>query len=273
MQPTLERTWWQSARLNGVLRYQWKALSRGVGLVMLILMVSQAISFLMPLALDMTYPFTGIYADLGVTLVVALISACVAAGKSTRFLLRFGTSRLSVWLGNLIGLFAGMVGLLLGTMLLSMLMGALTLAMANAMPRKYVFQRFFGELEGATLYGESLTEALKTLPTYILYTLEWTCMFYLLGCCLRRNRAATLFVIIGVPMLLMILTLIPAVRQAARVMENADDRQMMLLGIQWLKYLTDFVHFVEHEWPTLQLAGAVVSLPLSYLCMRGTPQP
>ena len=273
MQQTLKQTWRQSARFGGVLRYHWKALSKGVGLVMLILLASQALSFLLPLVLDMSYPYTGVYADLAVTLVVALISACVTAGKSTRFLLRFGTSRFSVWLGNLIGLFAGMVALLLGTMLLSMLMGALTLMMANVMPRKYIFQRYFGELEGAKLFGASLTEALRTLPAYILYTLEWTCLFYLLGCCLRRNRGATIFVIVGVPMLLMILTLIPAVRQAAQVVENANDRQMMLLGIQWMKYLADFVHFVEHEWPTIQLLGALASLPLSYLCMRNTPQP
>ena len=79
--------------------------------------------------------------------------------------------------------------------------------------------------------------------------------------------------IVGVPMLLMILTLIPAVRQAAQVVENANDRQMMLLGIQWMKYLADFIHFVEHEWPTIQLLAALASLPLSYLCMRNTPQP
>ena len=51
------------------------------------------------------------------------------------------------------------------------------------------------------------------------------------------------------------------------------DRQMLLLGVQWMKYLSDIMHFVEREWPAIQLVSAVVSLPLSYLCMRGTLQP
>lgn len=273
MQTTLDRSYWRSARFTGVLRYQWKALSRTVLLVLGIMLAAQTLSLVLPLVAKITYPYEGVYADLGVTMVVALVCSIVAASKSTRFLLRFGTSRFSVWLGNLLSLFAGMAAFLLGTLLLSMLTGGLTLMLANAQPAHYTIRPLYGAVSGAQVFGATLVEALKTLPRYILYTVEWTCLFYLFGCCLRRNRAATLFVVIGVPMLIMILTLIPAVRQAVDVVSSADESRMMLLGVRWMLFLADALRFIEHEWQTLQLVAALASLPLSYLCMRNTSQP
>ena len=273
MQQTLERNWWQNARFGGVMRYQWTALGKTVSLVWLILLASQCISLIFPFITGNPYPYSGVYADLSVTMLVALVCSIVAANKSTRFLLRFGTSRLSVWLGNLLSLFAGMVAFLIGTLLLNILTGALVLWFSDLMPASFAMKPLFSDLQGASRFEYTLQQALASLPAYILYTLEWTCLFYLLGCCLRRNRWLTVFVIVGVPMLTMILTLIPAVRQAANVVENANDQQMMLLGVQWMKYAVDAVHFVEHEWPTIQLVAAFVSLPLSYLCMRDTAQP
>lgn len=273
MQTTLDRGYWRDARFTGVLRYQWKALSHAVLLVLGILLAAQTFSLLAPLVVRMKYPFDGVYADLSITMIAALVCSIVAAGKSTRFLLRFGTSRFSVWLGNLVSLFVGMSALLLGTLLLSMLTGALTLALANVQPTRYEIRTLLGAAGGWQFYGVTLLDALRSLPRYILYTLEWTCLFYFLGCCLRRNLGATLFVVIGVPMLLMILTLIPAVRQAMEAVNNADQGRMMQIGLQWMKYLADFVRFVQKEWQTLKLLAAVGSLPLSYLCMRNTPQP
>ena len=273
MQQTLDRSWWQSARFGGVLRYHWKALGKTIGVILLVLFASQLISLIFPMVTDNPYPYSGVYADLSITMIVALVCSCVAAGKSTRFLLRFGTSRLSVWLGNLIGLFAGMVAFLLGTLVLSVLLGGAVLGLTSALPDMFKVKTLFGDTQAVALFKNTLSVAIRDLPTYILYTLEWTCLFYLLGTCLRRNRAITLTVILGVPMLLLMLTLIPAVRQAADVVQNANDSQMMLLGVQWMKYLVDFANFVEHEWPTIQLVAALGSLPLSYLCMWDTAQP
>ncbi|MCE5344389.1 MAG: hypothetical protein LLF96_12515 [Eubacteriales bacterium] len=273
MQQTLKRSWWQDARLGGVLRYNRNALVRTVILALLILLAAQVIAFLAPLVIDITYTSNGVSVDFSTTIVVALICGLATAHKSTRFLLRFGTARFPVWLGNMASLMIGMTVFLLGTLLLSMLMSGLTLAMANTMPSKYVFEQDLAGVTGGHLFTDSLLAALRDLPTYILYTLEWTAFFYLLGCCLRRNRGLTIFVVVGVPLMLMILTLIPAVRQAVHVVENANERQMMLLGVQWMKNLADVMQFVRREWPTIQLASALVSLPLSYLCMRETPQP
>jgi len=273
MQQTLDRSWWQSARFSGVLRYHWKALGKTVSIVLLVLFAAQMATLIFPMISDNPYPYSGVYADLSITMIFALVCSCIAAGKGTRFLLRFGTSRVSVWLGNLVGLFAGMVAFLLGTLVLSILLGGAVLGLANALPDTFKVKTLFGDTQVTALFKNSLSESLHNLPAYILYTLEWTCLFYLLGTCLRRNRAITLTVILGVPMLLMMLTLIPAVRQAADVVQNANNSQMMLLGVQWMKYLVDFANFVEHEWPTIQLLAALVSLPLSYLCMRDTAQP
>lgn len=273
MQQTLDAGFWRSARFPGVLRYQWKALGRTVSLVLLILLGTQLLSLVFPMLTGNAYPYLGVYADLSATLVVALVCACIAAGKSTRFLLRFGTSRLSVWLGNLVGLWAGMVGLLLGTFLLSLLIGGLVLGLSAAVPTAFRVKPLFADASTTVLFRNTLNRTLADLPKYSLYVVEWTSIFYLFGCCLRRNRALTLSVMFGVPMLLMLLTLIPAVRQAVDVMENANDRQMMLLGVQWMKYLADAMKFIRDQWPMIQLIGAAVSLPLSYLCMRGTQQP
>jgi hypothetical protein len=256
-----------------VLRYHEKAIGRIVIWALLILLASQAIAFVARWC--STRPtYGGAYVDLGATLVVgADRRPWPRRTKGTRFLLRFGTSRVSVWLGNVAGLLIGMTALLLGTLLLNILMGGLTLAMANTMPRRYVFEQYFGELSGSELFGNSLLTALRTLPRYILYTMEWTALFYLFACCLRRNRGLTILIVVGVPLMLMILTLIPAVRQAAQIVEDGDERQMMLLGVQWMKYLADAARFIQREWQTIQLSAALISLPLSYLCMRDTPQP
>ena len=129
------------------------------------------------------------------------------------------------------------------------------------------------DMGGAALFRRTLAESLASLPQNLLYVVEWTAIFYFFGTCLRRKPGLTLTVVIGLPLLVLMLTLFPAVRQAADMAQHANDQQMMLLGVRWMKYLMDIVNFVEHQWPLIQLGTAVASLPLSYLCMRGTPQP
>ncbi len=273
MQTTLNRPWWQEARMPGVLRYHQKAMGSVVIDVLVIVLVSYLIAFIAPLMTDIHYSSGDISADIGSTIVVGFILAMITAHKSTRFLLRFGTARLSVWLGNVLSLFVAMLVFLLGTLMLSMLMNALTRWMVGVIPGSYSLEQSFGDNGVIATYADSLLAALKALPSNILTALEWTTIFYLLACCLRRNRGITIAIVVGVPMMLMILTLIPAVRQAVQVVENGNEGQMTLLGLQWMKYLTDVMQFIRREWPTIQLLAALGSLPLSYLCMRETPQP
>ena len=273
MQQTLDTGFWRSARFAGVMRYHLQAIGKTILLVLALLLGSQLLSLGFPLVTGNPYPYMGVSADMAVTLIVALVCACIAAGKSTRFLLRFGTSRFSVWLGNLLGLWAGMIGLLLCTLLLSLLLSGLMLALAAALPQSFTIKSVFTDTNAAALFASTLQTTLRALPGDILTLVEWVSIFYLFGCCLRRRRGLTLAVVFGVPLLLLMLTLFPAVRQAASVVQDANEQQIMLLGVQWMKYLMDVLHFVETQWPTIQLVTAVASLPLSYLCMRGTPQP
>ena len=269
MQQTLDIGFWQSARIGGVLRYHLKSLGKSVLLILAVLFGAQLLSLVFPILTGNPYPYLGVYADQGVTMIVTLICACVVAGRSTRFLLRFGTSRFSVWLGNLVGIWAGMIALLLGTLLLSILLGGLVHLLATALPQRFTIEPLFADVADRAIFSHTLRASLASLPQAILTVVEWGSIFYLLGCCLRRQTGLTLAVVIGLPLLLMLLTLIPAVRQAADVVERANEQQMMLLGVRWMKVLMDVLSFIENQWPWIQLGGAAVSLPLSYLCMRG----
>ena len=272
MQQTLNPNWWQRSRMNGILRYQFFTLRNVLRITLLILLVSHMLSLIMPFIFDMTYQYAGIYADISVTLVVALICAHRSANKSTTFLLRFGTSRTAVWLGNLLSLFAGMIAMLLATLLLNMVTGAAVSALSDLYPSKFLFGFSYTSLEVRT-YSSMLTDALRDVPKYALYAVEWSSLFYLLGCCMRRNRALTLIVVIGVPMLFMILMMIPAVQNVASIIEEGNQAKIMFTGAHWLKVLTDVMEFVRTKWQYIQAGAALVSLPLSYRCMRGTAQP
>lgn len=273
MQATLEPRYMASARFGGVLRYHYKRLGRSITLLLLVILCAQLLSLAFPLITGHSYPYAGVYADLGTTLIAALVCASIVAGSGTRFLLRFGTSRFSVWLGSVLGLSAAMVALLLGTLAVSALTGGLVLLLTQIAPGSFAVRQMFTDASVPAFFQSTLLDALRTLPAYALYTVEWTCLFYLFGCCLRRNRLLTLGVVIGVPLLMMILLLIPDVRQAAYLAGTANEAELVTLGLKWLRVVIDIADFVQHQWRTLQLLGAAASLPLSYLCMRGTQQP
>ena len=165
----------------------------------------------------------------------------------------------------MLGLLLGMVGLLLATFLLNLAIGASLFPLSKLAPVQYAMT--------GDLFQTELSNGLEDLPRYLLYTLEWTSIFYLYACVLRRFRVLTISLSIGGPLLLVILMLIPAVREAVRVVGGNDQGQMVLLGLQWLQFLQDILRFVEKNWETIQLSAGLASLPLSYLVMRGTKQP
>lgn len=257
--------WARESRLGGVLRYQYKTVGRLAAWALLIVLGVQVLSLLIPVFSGNAYQFDGIRANFELVFFASLVACIVAAGRSTSFLLRFGTSRTSVWLGGLLGLLGGMIALLIATFLLNLLIGALQFPLSRLSPARYAMT--------GDRFGLELSNGLKDLPGYLLYTLEWTAIFYLYACVLRRFRVLTISLSIGGPLLLVILMLIPAVREAVRVVGGNDQAQMVLLGLQWLQFLQDILRFIEKNWETLQLAAGIVSLPLSYVIMRGTKQP
>ncbi len=257
--------WLKQARFAGVLRYHFKNIGRLVVWGLLIVAAVQILSLTTPVLTGDRFSFDGIRGNFEIVFFSALIIGILTAGRGTRFLLRFGTPRTSAWLGNILGLLLGMVVMLCATFLINMLMGAVLFPLASLKPETYSMS--------ASLYGAALTHGLNDLPNLLLYTVEWTSIFYLYGCMLRRFRALTISFSIGVPLLFVILMLIPAVRDALSVVQGDNQGQIMALGLEWLLWLQDFIKFVQMHWETIQLSTAIASLPLSYFVMRGTKQP
>ena len=257
--------WIRISRLNGVLRYHYKIIGRLLAWALLIVLATQVLSLLMPVVTGDAFPFDGIHANFEVAFFAAFITGVITAGRSSRFLLRFGTSRTAVWLGNVVSLLIAMVGLLLATLLVNLLIGAVLFPLSRLAPNGYAMN--------AELFKTELAKGLKGLPELLLYTLEWTSIFYFYACMLRRFRALTISLSVGIPMMFVILMLIPAVREALSVINSNNQGQIVLLGMKWLQIINSILRFVEENWSALQLTAGIASLPLSYLVMRGTKQP
>ncbi len=272
MQTTLELPWARRARCAGVFRYQWLALGRTYLAVMGVILLTQLISLMFPLFTDIAYHAVGVSADLGMTLTVMLVCSFFATGRNARFFFRFGTPRLSVWLCTLLSLVALAAAMLIGTLAVSLLTNAVTGWAQGAAPGRYDFA-YLPILEGREYFHSSIGAAFANLPRCLLYAAEWTCLFYLLAACFRRSKGWTLAVIFGVPALLCILLLIPAVHETVNAAQSASQSEMMVLLLKWTQAFSRIADFITHQWQWIQLGAAVVSLPLSYWCMRSTAQP
>lgn len=206
------------------------------------------------------------------TAVLMLVCACLTAGRRTRFLLRFGTPRWSVWLSNVLALIASMAAYLLLTLVMSILMGHVALSLQNAGVSQITVYSYATEVAGSELLSTSLTSALNRLPEQLLWVCEWACILYLLGCCLRRHKAITLAVVLGVPAVFFILLLMPMVSETLSALESSGGAASPAL-FKFILWIGRAMTFIDDQWPQIQLGMALASLPLSYLCMRGTPQP
>ena len=79
--------------------------------------------------------------------------------------------------------------------------------------------------------------------------------------------------LLGVPFVCDMLMLMPFVRETAVILESGTETEIMAMGLEWMQWLARVAQFVVEQWQWIQLGAAAVSLPLSYLCMRTTPQP
>lgn len=277
MQQTLNaRPWseyplYQRSRLKGALRFHALKLGKIVLWVLGILLAAQVIGILLTLVGVMKEcSASGVAAEFGTEMTILLVFSCILAKSSTTFLTRFGTPRTSVWLSNLIALFISGAAFLLGSLVTSILTNYGILALSASNPAFTVANY---TLSGGELVAASLSDALSGLPMLLLWTLEWSCLFYLLGCCLRRSKAITLTVCILLPLLVWVMMLLPVVRNAVELVENGNQTEIIMTGMQLLNWLSSVMQFVAKNWQWLQGLAALISLPLSWLCMRGTQQP
>lgn len=273
MQQTLDsQSWYARSRLGGVLRFYWLKASMIALWLLGISLAAQLISFLMTTVGVSSFTSSGVSASFGKEMLLLLVLGCLFAKGYTTFLLRFGTPRFSVWLGSLLILFACGALFLLCSLLLSIAESYIVLLLGKINADFSIVPSTGVATAGAQI-THTLLRALRELPMQLLWTLEWSCMFCLLGCCLRRNKAVTLTVCIVGPLVFWLLLLLPAVREALDVVESGNSNEIIITGMQWFQWANKTGGFVAKNWQWIQGAAALVSLPLSYLCMRGTQQP
>lgn len=274
MQATNQKNWLITSRFHGVMKYHANQLGKTVLYVLLVLLASEVFSILISIFTNTTTYVVGSTANFGVAMVFVLVCACSVAGKSTRFVLRFGTSRFSTWLANILSLILWMIVLLVGTMILSLVMTIVEVVLAGSMPEKFVTMWAFSE--GATVqnvFADLWAFIVEWFPRQCLWIAEWSCIFYLFGCCLRRNKKLTLAILVGIPVLAMMSMFIPTIRETLKAIGNMNEGEIMKQGLLIYRWISDAMIWIGKHWKWVQLSAAGVSLPLSYLCMRNTPQP
>lgn len=275
MQQTIDnRSWWQSARCPGLLRYHVRTTGRDILIVLAAYIGVSIVSLIFPFIFGQRYVSNGISGSDGWAGIVQLVMAITVAGSRTRFALRFGTPRLSVWLCNMISLFALVLGFQLATKLINILIALAVCGLSGAYPALFSFAAYYQDgLTGMALFNESLSELLKNIPMSALELLAWTGIFYLLGCCLRKHKLITLLIVIGIPALLMILMVVPAINQGVSAYQSGDQGVVMKMLLELYQLIVNVGRWVYDNYVLIEMLAGVACLPLSYLVMRTTKQP
>lgn len=264
---------YRTSRMKGALRYSLLRLGKlSLGLLALILL-SDIIALIMGLTGFSTCEGTGVSANWALTLFLMLVLSCMLAKSGATFLCRFGTSRFTVWLSQIVSLALCMVGFVLGTLLLSLANNYLILALSRHNEHFSILCGYDYAFLPETYLSATLRQSLESFPRSLLDVLEILCLMYLFACCLRRNKWVTLAVVILGPLLLWVLTLAPVFRQAIDLVQYGSESEMILQGLQWINWLQKAWNFFTDHWRLIQGLAALVSLPLSYLCVRSTPRP
>ena len=95
---------YRSTRMKGALRYHLIRLGKlALGLLALILL-SDVISLIVGLTGFSSCEGTGVSANWALTLLLMLVLSCMLARSGSTFLCRFGTSRFTVWLSQIVSL-------------------------------------------------------------------------------------------------------------------------------------------------------------------------
>lgn len=264
---------YRTSRMKGALRYSLLRLGKlSLGLLALILL-SDIIALIMGLTGFSTCEGTGVSANWALTLLLMLVLSCMLAKSGATFLCRFGTSRFTVWLSQIVSLALCMVGVVLGTLLLSLANNYLILALSRHNEHFSILCGYdFAFLPEAYL-AQSFRQTMGDFPRLLLDCLEVLCLMYLFACCLRRNKWVTLAVVILGPLLLWVLTLAPVFRQAIDLVQYGSEGEIFIQSLQWVNWIQKAWAFFNDHWRLVQGLAALVSLPLSYLCVRSTPRP
>ena len=275
MQRTNDLSWWQRSRMPGILRYHGKTAGRELLFVLAIFTCVELLAVLFPLVTSSGrvyfYGLQGGAAWASIAVFVVVVSMVF---RRTRFLLRFGTPRVSVWLGNVIALTAFAVALYLALSVVYLAAAYAVCALGVSRPDTFEFGA--AQLSGAVTpagFGLAVSAYLRALPQTLLDILCEVSWCYFFGCCLRRRKGLTLAIVIGLPMLLLILSVIPAVQQGVNALQGGDAATAMNIALQFYRALADIGRWLIAHFVLVECVLTAVFLPLSYLIMRRTPQP
>ncbi len=263
-------SWFKLSRFGGAMRYHWLRNKQVVLLVALIVLIVGLLELAFGALGWADCRVLALAADFPFALAVAFFCAFPAAKYETTFLLRFGTPRTSVWLSNVISLVLTGAGYLIASVVVNAVIGCAGLALSGP---------FAGVVapDGLATMGDYLLKGIVQvggqLPMQLLWLLEYSAIFYLLACCMRRWKVATIAVIVGVPALLFTLLLLPAFNEVANALESGAESQLMVMIIKLLAWLDKAGEFIADNWQWIQGGTAFVCLVLSFFVMRGTRQP
>lgn len=269
-----QRTWWQQSRCNGILRYHAKTTGRDLLIILAAYIGVNLFSLLMPLAFGFEMSLNGISGANGWTELVLMVMAVVTAGSRTRFILRFGTPRLSAWLCNVIALFVLMLCFQLASKLISAMVALAVCGLSKANPELYRFASYLDNgASGMALYRQSLIELIKDIPKTALELLAWTSVMYFFGCCLRKHKVITLLIVLGLPALGMLLLIVPAINHGISAYQTGDMGVVMKMLFDLYHVAVTVGEWIYKNFFLVEMASGLVCLPLSYLVMRSTKQP
>ena len=263
--------WFTLSRFGGCMRFH-RIRKYGLALLLALLMlIVQALELTLAYFGITEYRLTAQMPDLPFALALVFCLALRTARQDTTFLLRFGTPRTSVWLSNVLSLLIAGVLYLLLSIVVNVVSGAAAVALYPQCSDIFVAQRY--QLPVGEFLAILLGDVWEVLPWYLLWLLEYTCIFYLLACCLRRWKGATIAVLVGVPALLITLIVLPTLQGVAEAVQSSDQGELMTMLFRFLGWLEKAADFTAENWQWIQGGAAFVSLVLSYLVMRGTRQP
>lgn len=263
-------SWFKLSRFGGAMRYHWIRNKRVVLLLALMMLavgllelafgaLGWADSRVLPLAADFAF-----------ALAVIFFCAFPTAKHETTFLLRFGTPRTSVWLSNVLSLVLTGIGYLIVSVIVNAVIGCVGLLLSGSFAG-VVAPEGLGNIGDYLLKG--IVEVGREMPMQLLWLLEYTAIFYLLACCMRRWKAATIAVMVGVPVILFSLLLVPALNDVSAALESGAESQLMVMVVKLLAWLEKAAEFIATNWQWIQGGTAFVCLVLSFFVMRGTRQP
>lgn len=219
---------------------------------------------------------------------VVMIVLCVyAAFSETRYLAIAPTPRYVIYIGILwkIVLFAviSSAAAALHTMLdVLIAQGMNNAGIADIAINVYDFELYDEIASGgsivhaATSFGEVAQMATRKALRSALSMIEWSGVWYLYICLLRRWKAPTLLVTIGTPILLVMLLVMPMLTgwmDRIASMSEAEIMQAMPLLYDLARTAEKVITFLVEKWPAVRAVIGVGCYALAYPVMRSTPQP